>query len=68
MGPVSVTFGALYLLYKDMFCVVPGAADVRSIRKFFTLFPMAGKTDFPGDDDFTVPGRNFVMAEYDKVV
>ena len=56
MGPVSVTFGALDLLHKDMFCVVPGAAYVWSIRKFIALFPVAGDTDFPGYDDFTVTG------------
>jgi len=54
MCPVAVTFCAFDLFYEDMFCVVSGTTDVRRIREFFALFPMAGKTGFPGYDDFAV--------------
>lgn len=56
MGPVAVTFCAFDLLHKDMLCVVSRLADVRCVRKFIVLVPMAGKACLPWYDNFTVPG------------
>jgi hypothetical protein len=56
MGPVAVTFRAFDLFHKDMLCVVSRFADIRRVRLFIVLFPMAGKACLPRHDYFTVPG------------
>jgi len=56
MGPVAVAFRTFDLFHKDMLCVVSRIGNVRRVRLFIVLFPMAAKACLPGHDHFTVPG------------
>src|SRR5512135_2206083 len=60
MGPVAVAFGALDLFHEDMLCVVSRTGYARRVRFFLVLIPMAAKAGPPGNDHFTMPGRDLV--------
>jgi hypothetical protein len=45
MSLVTMALGAFDLLIENVFCMIPGFADIRGLGELFVLFPVASEAE-----------------------